>query len=470
MHDLSSARRKTAEQSPPLRKNELYEITIDALTNEGSGVGRIDGFAVFVPYAAPGDRLTVRIVKVLTRYAFGRIEQVLSPSADRIEQDCPSFGRCGGCALRHIDYAAELAQKESQVRDAFIRIGGLHPEFEPILGSERTERYRNKAQYPFAASPDGQVTAGFFAQRSHRVIESADCSLQPACFGQVLAAVLEFANAYHLTAYDESSKRGLLRHLFLRQGETTGEIMVCFVLTRPALPYADELIDRLTDAFPQISGILINYNPADTNVILGPDWQTLYGKDTLTDILCGIRLEIAAPAFYQVNAAQAERLYQTAGEYAMLTGDETLVDLYCGTGSIGLSLAHSAGRVIGVEIVPEAVENAWRNASANGIENIEFLCADAGQAAAQLVRDGLHPDVVIVDPPRKGCDQQTIDSILAFQPSRIVMVSCNPATAARDCRLLSQGGYVLQKVRPVDMFPRTSHVECVVSLIKMDAS
>ncbi len=448
------------------KKNQCFPLTITGISNDGNGVGRIDGFTVFVPCTAIGDIIQVRLVKVLKRYAFGRVEQLLAPSPDRCEPGCSSYPRCGGCSLRQMTYESELLVKEQMVRDAFERIGGLSPAFEPILGSEKTERYRNKAQYPLGTDPSGQVIAGFYGRHSHRVIPCPDCALQPEVFSQIVETVRAFIQKNHIPVYNEETGQGLVRNIYLRVAEETGEIMVCLVVKSGNVPGLSELTAELTNKYPAIASIYLNINPHQTNVVLGKEYRLLWGKEKITDRLCGVTLQIAPASFYQVNRRQAQRLYEIAGEYAGLTGKEVLLDLYCGVGSIGLSMASKAARLIGVEIVPEAVENARENAQLAGITNAEFLCGDAKAAAAQLVRQGVFPDVVIVDPPRKGCDRQVLEAIQAMAPSRVVMVSCNPATAARDCGELAALGYLPQKVQAVDMFPRTSHVECAVLLSK----
>ncbi len=327
---------------------------------------------------------------------------------------------------------------------------------------EEPFHYRNKAQYPVAVEADGKPVCGFYAKRSHRVIPVRDCQLQPVLFQQVLDVILQYVAEKSISVYQEETGTGILRHVYLRQGWHTGELMVCLVVRKPIERQLKGLIERLTTAFPQVKSIVMNCNPARTNVILGEKNVLLWGSETITDILCGNRISLSPHAFYQVNTEQAERLYGIAKEFAALQGTERLLDLYCGAGTIGLSMADAAASVLGVEIVPQAVENAKENARQSGISNAEFLCGDAGTVAQKLEQEQLQPDVIVVDPPRKGCDQNALDAMAKMQPERIVMISCHPATAARDCAVLQEMGYVVQKVQPVDLFPGTGHVECVV--------
>ncbi len=427
------------------------------------------GMAVFVPSAAVGDIINCRIVKVLSSYAFGIIDEMIRPSADRADRGCEVKKTCGGCVFRHISYAAEIRIKENTVKNAFIRLGKFSEEefeFLPILGSDITDRYRNKAQYPVSEDKNGRVICGFYAQRSHRVIPCEDCLLQPKIFSNINAEILAFANENHIPPYNEETGKGLLRHIYLRRGYHSGEIMVCLVCTRADKKAFAPLADSLMKKFPDIKSFILNINPDRTNVITGKKCVTLGGNDSITDIMCKNRISISPLSFYQVNTPQAERLYAEAGAFAELTGNEDVLDLYCGAGTIGLSLASRAKHITGAEIIPEAVENAKANAAANGIANADFICADAGKAAKIFAESGRSPQVIITDPPRKGCDELTLDSIVKMSPDRVVMVSCNPATAARDCRYLADRGYRLRKVRAADLFPGAGHVETVALLIK----
>lgn len=449
-------------------KNELIPLTITGMTAEGNGVGKYEGEAVFVPDTAVGDEIICKIVKPLKRYAFGIIDTLKTPSPDRIPPDCSVAKPCGGCLFRHLNYDAELKIKDNLVRDAFTRLGKLSPEFLPILGCTDTDGYRNKAQYPIALQ-DGKAVCGFYARRSHRLIPYTDCNLQPPVFSEILSAALGLINETMLPPYDEVSHKGLLRHIYLRRGAHSGEIMLCFVMRKNS-PLLPKIAEELMRKFPDIKSVCVNLNPDKTNVILGKETVCIQGSKTITDVMCGNRISLSPASFYQVNTVQAERLYQIAAEFAQLTGQETLLDLYCGAGTIGLSMAKRVKRLIGVEIIPQAVENARHNAAENGIENAEFHCGDAGMIAAQLVTDGETPDVIVVDPPRKGCDQTTIEAVVKMAPERVVMISCNPATAARDCAMFDRLGYHTETVRAVDLFPRTGHVECVVLLSRFQES
>ncbi|MCI6640162.1 MAG: 23S rRNA (uracil(1939)-C(5))-methyltransferase RlmD [Pygmaiobacter massiliensis] len=444
-----------------MKKNEIVELTIDSICSDGNGIGRVDGMAVFVPFTAPGDRCLVKIVKVLTRYAFGICTQLLVPAKGRVAPDCPAFGRCGGCSLRHLSYEAELCAKQKIVADAFCRLGNLQVQVAPCLPSPNQNRYRNKVQYPFLQLPDGSVGYGFYALRSHRAVPCSDCLLQPKLLNQLAELTCQILTQFGVSVYDEQTHRGVLRHLYLRQGAHSGQIMVCLVINANSLPCEQELVRALTQTFSAVRTILICKNREIGNVILGTQFRTIYGDGIIEDTLCGVPVALAAPSFYQVNTPGAEQLYQVARRLAAPKKDELLLDLYCGTGTIGLSMAADCGRLIGVEVVPEAVESARTNAARMGISHAEFFCADAGQAAAQLARQGLRPNVVVLDPPRKGCDKATLDALVRMSPDRIVMVSCNPATAARDVRTLAENGYLPGQVQPVDMFPRTRHVETV---------
>ena len=452
-----------------IRKNDIFEADITAMTAEGSGICRIEGMAVFVPGTAVGDRCAVRIVKVLRKYAFGRLEKLLAPSPDRIAPDCPVAAQCGGCVYRHIRYEAELQIKTQRVRDALERIGGLQDfQMEPILAAPDRCRYRNKCQLPIGLSKDGALQLGFYAVNSHRIVNTESCLLQPEAFDRAAAAFRRWYAVSGESVYDEASHSGVLRHLYMRRGEMSGEMMVCVVANGAALHEEALLVEMLREAVPEITGVLLNINREKTNVVLGKTCRTLWGKDTITDTLCGLAFEIAPHAFYQVNRTQAERLYGKAAEYAGLTGAETLLDLYCGTGTIGLSMAKNAKKLIGAEIVPAAVENARRNAERNAIQNAEFLCADAAEAARILFERGEKPDVIVINPPRKGCDSALIATIAAMRPKRVVYVSCDPATLARDLKLFGESGYKTETVTPADMFPGTAHVETVVLLSKLN--
>ena len=454
----------------PLQKNQILTLRIERLSSDGSGVAHsADGEAVFVPGTAPGDEARVRIVKDCGRYAFGILDELLTPSPDRIPVDCPVAGPCGGCSLRHLDYAAELRAKQESVLDAFRRIGGLEVPVLDILPSPDVDRYRNKVQFPVGIDKNGVPCIGFYAGRTHRIVPCPDCKLQPSVLNEIGNALCAFFAQQGIRPYDEQSGKGLVRHIFLRRGAHSGQIMVCLVCTRAKLPHAEQLCTALRGQFPAISTILLNVNAKNTNVILGSENHILYGPGYIEDTLCGVPVRLGPLSFYQVNTLAAERLYGVAAQYAQLSPDDTLLDLYCGMGTIGLSMAEQCRELIGVEIVPEAIESAKANAARMGeavAAKSRFFCADAGQAATQLAAEGLHPDIVMLDPPRKGCDEATLSAVVRMAPRRVVYVSCNPATAARDAAWLEQNGYHAEKVQPVDLFPRTKHVETVVLLSK----
>ena len=456
----------------PLQKNQILTLRIERLSSDGSGVAHsADGEAVFVPGTAPGDEARVRIVKDCGRYAFGILDELLTPSPDRIPVDCPVAGPCGGCSLRHLDYAAELRAKQESVLDAFRRIGGLEVPVLDILPSPEVDRYRNKVQFPVGVDKNGAPCIGFFAGRTHRIVPCPDCKLQPSVLNEIGNALCAFFARQGIRPYDEQSGKGLVRHIFLRRGAHSGQIMVCLVCTRAKLPHAEQLCTALREQFPAISTILLNVNAKNTNVILGSENHILYGPGYIEDTLCGVPVRLGPLSFYQVNTLAAERLYGVAAQYAQLTPDDTLLDLYCGMGTIGLSMADQCRGLIGVEIVPEAIESAKANAARMGeavAAKSRFFCADAGQAATQLAAEGLHPDIVMLDPPRKGCDEATLSAVVRMAPRRVVYVSCNPATAARDAAWLEQNGYHAEKVQPVDLFPRTKHVEAVLLLTKLN--
>ena len=454
----------------PLQKNQILTLRIERLSSDGSGVAHsADGEAVFVPGTAPGDEARVRVVKDCGRYAFGILDELLTPSPDRIPVDCPVAGPCGGCSLRHLDYTAELRAKQESVLDAFRRIGGLAVPVLDILPSPEVDRYRNKVQFPVGVDKNGVPCIGFYAGRTHRIVPCPDCKLQPGVLNEIGNALCAFFAQQGIHPYDEQSGKGLVRHIFLRRGAHSGQIMVCLVCTRAKLPHAEQLCTVLREQFPAISTILLNVNAKNTNVILGSENHILYGPGYIEDTLCGVPVRLGPLSFYQVNTLAAERLYGVAAQYAQLTPDDALLDLYCGMGTIGLSMADQCRELIGVEIVPEAIESAKANAARMGkavAAKSRFFCADAGQAATQLAAEGLHPDIVMLDPPRKGCDEATLSAVVRMAPRRVVYVSCNPATAARDAAWLEQNGYHAEKVQPVDLFPRTKHVECVIALSK----
>lgn len=448
-----------------IKKNDVVQLEIIGMTAEGCGVGRYKEIAVFVPYTVIGDVIEAKILKVVKTYAFGKMISIITPSQDRIEVDCKYFTKCGGCTYRHMAYKAELVVKEQRVTDALTRIGGFsHLPMKPIVGAEQPNHYRNKAQLPIGINENNSVIMGFYSNRSHRIVDCESCALQPDSFTQAMNVFREWVSTSGNDIYAEQTGKGRIRHLYLREAGATGEVMVCVVVNGNGLYHEDTLVKQLREQVDGLKSVIINVNRENTNVILGKKCRTVWGSDTIKDTLCGFTFHISPLSFYQVNRTQAEKLYTIAKEYAGLTGNEILLDLYCGTGTIGLSMVRQAKKLIGVEVIEAAVENARKNAQENGIENAEFICGDAAKAAELLSQQGLYPNVIIIDPPRKGCEYSLVKTIAYMLPERVVYVSCDPATLARDLKWFAEEGYVPQEVTPVDMFPRTAHVETVVLL------
>lgn len=446
-----------------LQKNQLHTVTITGYSEEGLGVARIDGRVIFVHGGVRGETCSIRILKLLKNVAFARVEEILEGAPGRQVPDCPHYPACGGCDFRHLTYEEELEAKRQRVEDALRRIGGADVTVTEILASPQTEGYRNKSQFP--VSPEG--LAGFYRARTHQVIPASDCLLQSPQAGAIARAVEDYLRENGVAAYDEERHEGLLRHIFVRTN-AAGQVLVCLIVNGDRLPREEDLIRRVRGACPDTVGVVLSANTRRTNVVLGDRYRTLWGQDYLEDTLCGITFRLAIPAFYQVNRRQAERLYEKALELAELTGEETVLDLYCGAGTITLVMARKAKRAIGAEIVPEAVENARENALRNGITNAEFFCGDAAAVAEKLAAEKLRPDVVVVDPPRKGLEESVIVSIADMAPQRVVYVSCDPGTLARDVKRFRERGYTLQKAVAADLFPRTKHVETVVLLSKLN--
>ena len=436
-----------------------HRLTIAGYASDGAGIARLDGQVVFVKGALAGETCMVRIDKVGRSSVWGTMESVETPSPHRIAPDCPHYGQCGGCQLRHMDYAEELECKRVRVEDALRRIGGVSLPVTEILGAAQPLRYRNKVQFPVGA--DGGI--GFYRARSHSVIDVADCLLQPQAAARLRDAVKTWMTAYHVPPYDERRGKGLLRHLYLRYNRA-GQSLCCLLVNGGTLPHEAALVQGLRAAQPNLTGVVLGVNTRRDNVILGESYRTLWGEDFLMDTLCGNTFRLSIPSFYQVNPPQTQVLYGKALELCGLTGGETVLDLYCGIGTISLMLARQAARVIGVEVVPSAVEDAAENARRNGVTNATFFCADTGEAAARLLSEGVHPDVICVDPPRKGLHEEVPALLAALAPHRIVYISCDPATLARDLARLIPHGYQPVQAVAVDMFPRTSHVETVVLL------
>lgn len=443
------------------REGQLCRLVIDGYASDGAGVARLDGMVVFVQGGIRGEACDVRLTHVGRSALWGRVEEVVNPSPARIFPRCLHYTKCGGCQFRHMNYAEELEAKRIRVEDALRRLGGADIHVSAILGAEQVDRYRNKAQFPVAKGP----RIGFYRPRSHDVIDVDDCLLQGEAAARLRGAVKEWMAEYSIPAYNERTFTGLVRHVYVRTNRA-GRSLCCLLVNGRGVPREVELVRALRRAEPNLAGIVLGVNEKHNNVILGDSYRTLWGEDFLSDTLCGLTFRLSVPSFYQVNPAQTEVLYGKALEFAGLTGAETVLDLYCGIGTISLVMARKAGMVWGAEVVPQAVDDAIANARRNHIENARFLCADAGEAARYLEGEGVRPDVVCVDPPRKGLAEDVVDTIADMGPERVVYVSCDPGTLGRDVKRFAGRGYTLKKAVAVDMFPRTAHVETVVLLSK----
>ena len=449
---------------PGLEKNRIYRAHIDGYSSEGLGIARIDGQVVFVHGAIRGETCDVLVMKVLKNAAFGKIAALVEPSPARRTPDCPYYGRCGGCNFRHMSYDEELWAKRARVQDALTRIGGAEVTVEEILGAEQPLHYRNKSIYPI--SPAGEV--GFYRARSHQGVDVEHCLIRKPEADALAQAVRDYIARFRVEPYNEATGRGLLRHLYVRTS-CRGESLACLLVNGSRLPHEQELVDMLRAAAPGVCGVVLGENTRRGNAILGDRYRTLWGRDYLTDTLCGLELRLSVPSFYQVNHDQAQRLYEKALEYAGLAGRELAVDLYCGAGTVTQVLARRARHVIGGEIVPEAIRDAEDSARRNGVENVEFLCGDASRLAAELRQRGLRPDVICVDPPRKGLAPDVVEAAASMEPERIVYVSCDPATLARDAARFAPLGYRPVRACAVDLFPGTAHIETVCLLSKLQS-
>ncbi len=447
-----------------LIKNQIYEALITDYTTEGQGVAHIEGCAVFIPNAIVGEKCTVRIEKTAKNWAAGKIVELLERSEHRVNRECPVAKLCGGCDFWHMDYAEESRLKACRVKDCLNRIGGENLEQVQILDAPTCYGYRNKAQYPVAAKK-GRAYAGFFRAGTHQVVESKRCLILPEETDRVKDTVMDHVNQFRISVYNEETHQGLLRHIYVRRGAVSGQILVCLVVNGRSLPRVPELIARL-QKIPGFTTLVLSVNTKKGNAVLGDEFITLHGPGYIEDTLCGLDFRLSPRSFYQVNHHQAQRLYKAAIDLAGITKKDTVLDLYCGVGTITLAMAGAAGKVIGVEVIPQAVEDARDNAKRNGIDNAEFFCGDAGQAALALEQQGVKADVVIVDPPRKGLNADTIEALHRFAPRRIVYVSCDPATLARDVALLKERGYRVQNALSADLFPRCSHVESIVCMVR----
>ncbi|MBE6878447.1 MAG: 23S rRNA (uracil(1939)-C(5))-methyltransferase RlmD [Ruminococcaceae bacterium] len=449
-----------------IKKNDIITLEITDISSDGNGVGKYENIAVFVPMTAVGDVCNVKILKVLSSYCFGKVEEIITPSSDRIDSLCPNFTKCGGCDFLHISYEAEKRAKTNFVKNCFERIGKINTPVNDALSCDKIHRYRNKAQFPVRKDENSKAVTGFFAQRSHRIIPCNNCLLQPELLNEIAEYIVNRLNQLGIKAYDEEKLTGLIRHIYLRYGEVSDQLMVCLVSTKKKVWNIDILVKDLVEKYPAVKTVVLNINDKNTNVILGEENVVLYGDGNISDVLCGVKITLSPHSFYQVNREGAQQLYTVAKNALNLTKDDILLDLYCGAGTIGLSMANEVKTLVGVEIIPEAIENAKENAKQNGIDNARFICSDAGQAAQLLVKEGFRPTAVVLDPARKGCDENTLNAVLEMTPSRIAMISCNPSTAARDCKYLAEHGYNVDFIQPFDMFPRTKHCECVVKLTK----
>lgn len=465
-----------------LKKEDCVTVTIEDIGTGGEGIGKADGYTLFIKDTVIGDVVEAKVIKAKKNYGYGRLVRVITPSKDRVLPKCPVARQCGGCQLQEMSYPAQLQFKQNLVKNNLERIGGIAEgtyEMYSIIGMDTPFHYRNKAQFPVGTDKSGKLVMGFYAGRTHYIIDNTDCCIGADVNAQILEAVRGYMQENQISAYDETAHTGLVRHVLIRTGYHTQEIMVCLVINGVKLPAAEKLVQKLA-AIEHMTSIMLNFNTEKTNVILGTCCETLWGQSYISDSICGIMYQISPLSFFQVNPMQTEKLYAKALEYAALTGSETVWDLYCGIGTISLFLASGAKKVYGVEIVPQAIEDAKNNAARNGIENVEFFVGRAeevvpafyaqmsekAQQGDTLAAQGIHPDVVVVDPPRKGCDESLLETIVKMAPQRVVYVSCDSATLARDLKFLTAAGYAVRKVQPVDQFAHTVHVETVVLLTR----
>ncbi|MFF2754990.1 23S rRNA (uracil(1939)-C(5))-methyltransferase RlmD [Psychrobacillus sp. NPDC058041] len=443
----------------PVTKNDHITVHIEDLTHDGAGVAKVEGYPLFVQGGLPNETAEIHVLKTLKNYGFAKLINIVEPSPFRVKAPCPVFGECGGCQLQHMTYEGQLVWKENMVRNVMKRIGKIDAPVLPVKGMEKPWEYRNKSQIPFNLE-NGQVIAGFYQSKTHRIADTNTCLIQTDSADRLLRAIKEKALELDLVPYNEDTKKGQLRHLVVRKGRATGEVMVVLVTKHPKLSKKDEIINFIQAIEPNVTSIIQNVNNRNTNVIFGDETNVLWGKAVIEDLIGDVRFEISARSFYQVNPEQTEVLYKQALDYAQLSGDETVIDAYCGIGTISLFLAHKAKQVLGVEIVPQAIEDAKRNAKLNGFTNTYFEAGPAEEVIPKWYEEGRKADVLVVDPPRKGCDEALLNTIIEQRPKRVVYVSCNPATLARDLRILEDGGYKTKEIQPVDMFPQTTHVEC----------
>ncbi len=449
----------------PVQKNDYIETIFEDLTHDGAGVAKVEGYPIFVPNGLPGEKAKIKVVKVNKGYGFGKLMEIIEPSPHRIDAPCSIYKECGGCQLQHLSYEGQMLAKEKQVRDVLQRIGKLEDvKVHTVLGMENPWNYRNKSQVPIGEH-EGGLIGGFYQQRSHQIIDMKTCLIQQEKNDEVVQKIKDICSRNGVRAYNEEKHKGDLRHIMVRYGAVSGEVMVVLVTRTNELPNKSKIVEEITAAIPEVKSIVQNINSKKTNVILGEQTKVLWGEEVIYDSIGDIKFAISARSFYQVNPEQTKVLYDKALEYAGLNGNETVIDAYCGIGTISLFLAQKAGKVYGVEIVPEAIEDAKRNAALNGISNVEFAVGEAETVIPNWYKEGVQADVLVVDPPRKGCDEKLLQTILDMKPKKVVYVSCNPATLARDLRILEDGGYKTVEAQPVDMFPHTTHVECVAQII-----
>ncbi len=452
----------------PVEKNKEYELYIESVTSEGMGVAHIEGFCVFVQGTVTGDRIRALIVKVKSSYAYGKIISIIEKSQYRTEAVCPVFSKCGGCQLMHIDYSYQLEIKKSIIENALSRIGGLNAVVSEMIGADNQFRYRNKMIFPVGADKNNNPVCGFFRERSHDIIPLEDCALGSEINSKIINIFMDFIKQYNISVYSEEKHEGIARRIFVREAFNTNELMIVISVNADRIPHEKELVNALLSVSDNIKSIILNVNKKRTNLVLGDKNVLLYGREYIVDYLCDLKFEISPNSFFQVNPHQTKKLYDKAIDMAKITQNDRVLDIYCGIGTISLAAAKKAKYVIGVEIVEQAISDAKKNAERNGIYNAEFYAADAAEIVPELIEKGEKPDVVILDPPRKGSDENTLAAILKVKPDRIVYVSCNPATLARDLKFLCDGGYHIKKVCGVDMFPQTVHVETVVLMSKTE--
>lgn len=462
-----SKQERSNNVNTPVKKNDRLTVSIEDLTHDGNGVAKVDGYPLFIQGALPNEKAQIHVLKTLKNYGFAKILEIIEPSPDRVEATCQYFSQCGGCQLQHLSYEGQLKWKENMVRNVMKRIGKIDAPVLPVKGMDNPWHYRNKSQIPFAQSEAGTI-AGFYKTKSHAIVDMERCYIQTEEADTIMSGLKQRLAHIGLQPYNEETHKGMLRHVVVRKGRATNEVMVVLVTKARKFPQAEAAIQIIQELIPNVASIVQNINTQKTNVIFGDETITLWGKDVIEDTIGDVRFEISARSFYQVNPIQTEVLYKQALDYANLQGDETVIDAYCGIGTISLFLAQKAKYVMGVEIVPQAIEDAKRNAEINGLTNTYFEAGPAEEVIPRWYKEGKEADVLVVDPPRKGCDEALLKTILAQRPKRVVYVSCNPATLARDLRILEDGGYKTQEVQPVDMFPHTAHVECVVLMSRVE--